>query len=462
MDSLSQILDTIDGYIWGAPLLVLLLCIGIMLTVSLKFLQVSYLPKALKLVFTPHKDEKGKDGEITSFAALCTALASTIGTGNIVGVATAVHMGGPGALFWMFVAAFFGMATKYAECLLAVKYREKDAKGRFCGGPMYYIKNGLHSKSLAALFALFTIGAGCFGIGTYCQINSMVQANELMFGMSSVGSCAIITALVGLVTLGGLKSISAFSAKVIPVMAVFYIVGCLFIIIMKIDLLPNAIYQIVSSAFSFDACVGGATGVGILMALRFGVARGIFSNEAGLGSAPIAAATAKTKYAAEQGLVNMTGTFLDTIIVCMLTGLVIVLTDTWNIEGLNGAAITTKAFSDTLGESWGIYVINIGLLLFAFTTTIGWNYYAESSVVYLFGTKVIYAYRVIYIAIVASASFMTLDVVWILADIFNGLMAFPNLIALFFLRKHVYEETAIYFNHLRSTLSKRTLDKQAN
>ena len=293
-------------------------------------------------------------------------------------------------MFWMFVAAFFGMATKYSECLLAVKYREVDEKGRYRGGPMYYIKNGLHCKSLAALFALLTVGAGCFGIGTYCQVNSMVDANRIMFGMSPLASCAIISALVGMVTVGGLNSISRVSTKLIPLMAVFYIVGCLFVILVNIENLPSAIVLIVKSAFNFDAGVGAATGIGILVAMRFGVARGMFSNEAGLGS-----------------------------------------------------------FRQTLGDSWGIYMVNIGLLLFAFTTVIGWNYYAESCVVYLFGTKVIYVYRFIYILIVASAAFMTLDLVWILADILNGLMALPNLIALFLLRKDIVEETKKYFAHLK-------------
>lgn len=313
---------------------------------------------------------------------------------------------------------------------------------------MYYIKNGLHCKSLAALFALLTVGAGCFGIGTYCQVNSMVDANRIMFGMSPLASCAIISALVGMVTVGGLNSISRVSTKLIPLMAVFYIVGCLFVILVNIENLPSAIVLIVKSAFNFDAGVGAATGIGILVAMRFGVARGMFSNEAGLGSAPIAAASAKTKFPAEQGLVNMTGTFFDTIIICMLTGLTIVLTNTWSGD-LDGAAITSEAFRQTLGDSWGIYMVNIGLLLFAFTTVIGWNYYAESCVVYLFGTKVIYVYRFIYILIVASAAFMTLDLVWILADILNGLMALPNLIALFLLRKDIVEETKKYFSHLK-------------
>ena len=454
MDSLAKILDTIDGYIWGAPLLVALMLIGIFLTYKLRLIQVSNLVFSLKLVFKKsNESDESKQCEITGFAALCTALASTIGTGNIVGVATAVHMGGPGALFWMFVAAFFGMATKYSECLLAIKYREVDEKGKYRGGPMYYIKNGMHNKPLAALFALLTVGAGCFGIGTYCQVNSMVEANSIMFGMSPLASCAIISVLVGMVTLGGLKSISKVSTKLIPLMAVFYIVGCLFVIAVNIQDLPAAIVTIVSSAFSFDAGIGGATGVGILVAMRFGVARGMFSNEAGLGSAPIAAASAKTEYAAEQGLVNMTGTFFDTIVICMLTGLTIVLTNTWSGD-LNGAAITSEAFRLTLGDSWGIYLLNIGLLLFAFTTIIGWNYYAESCVVYLFGTKCILAYRFIYVLIVASAAFMTLDLVWVLADILNGLMALPNLLALFILRKDIVEETVKYFAYLKSLKGK--------
>ncbi len=447
MDQMLAITNAIDSFIWGAPLLVSLILVGVFLTFILKFIQVSKLKLALKLVFTSNREDPSHKGEITSFAALCTALASTIGTGNIVGVATAVHMGGPGALFWMFVAAFFGMATKYAECLLAVKYREVDAKGRYCGGPMYYIKNGLNCKPLATLFAMLTIGAGCFGIGTYCQVNSMVEANTIMFGLSPIASCVLITVAVGLVTLGGLRSISIISSKLIPIMALFYIVGCFAVIISNITNLPNAIAIIIKSAFSFEAGVGGATGIGILVAMRFGVARGMFSNEAGLGSAPIAAATAKTKYAAEQGLVNMTGTFFDTIIICMLTGICIVITGAHNLD-LNGAALTTSAFTTAMGASWGVYVVNIGLLLFAFTTIIGWNYYAESALVYLVGSRFIYLYRVVYIAIVASAAFMTLEIVWILADILNGLMALPNLIALVLLRKDIVEETKLYFNYL--------------
>lgn len=460
MQELARILDVIDGYIWGAPLLIALIAVGILLTLKLRCIQVSNLMLSLKLVFSSkvNAEDESKAGEISGFAALCTALASTIGTGNIVGVATAVHMGGPGALFWMFVAAFFGMATKYSECLLAVKYREVDNKGKYRGGPMYYIKNGLKCKPLAALFALLTVGAGCFGIGTYCQINSMVDANRIMFNMSPLASCAIISVLVGLVTLGGLNSISRVSTKLIPIMAVFYIVGCIFVILVNIQNLPSAIVSIVQSAFNFDAGVGAATGMGILMAMRFGVARGMFSNEAGLGSAPIAAASAKTHFPAEQGLVNMTGTFFDTIIICMLTGFAIVLTNTWGGD-LEGAAITSEAFRVTLGDSWGIYMVNIGLLLFAFTTVIGWNYYAESCVVYLFGTKYIYVYRVIYILIVASAAFMTIDLVWVLADILNGLMALPNLIALILLRKDIVEETKKYFSYLRNH---RSVDELAD
>jgi AGCS family alanine or glycine:cation symporter len=448
MSQMLTVTNYIDEIIWGAPLLISLIFVGILLTVLLKFIQVSKFVLAIKLVFTSNK-KSSNQGEISGFAALCTALASTIGTGNIVGVATAVHMGGPGALFWMFVAAFFGMATKYAECLLAVKYREVDSKGRFCGGPMYYIKKGVKSKSLAALFALFTIGAGCFGIGTYCQVNSMVEANSIMFGLNPLASCVLITVAVALVTLGGLRSISVISSRLIPIMALFYIVGCFAVILSNLSSLPHAISVIFESAFSFDAGVGAATGMGILVAMRFGVARGMFSNEAGLGSAPIAAATAKTKFAAEQGLVNMTGTFLDTIVICMLTGLCIVITNAHTLD-LNGAALTSQAFTIAMGASWGQYVVNFGLLLFAFTTIIGWNYYAESALVYLCGTKYILLYRIVYIAIVASASFMTLEIVWVLADILNGLMAIPNLIALVLLRKDIIEETKIYLNYLKN------------
>ena len=413
MDALTQIVADINSILWGPWCLIpVLVGAGIFFTFKLRFVQIRQFGRAVKHVFggLSFNGEKAGNHGMTSFQSLATAIAAQVGTGNLAGVATAMAMGGPGAIFWMWLAAFFGMATKYSECLLAVKYREVDEKGRYRGGPMYYIKNGLHRKSLAALFALLTVGAGCFGIGTYCQVNSMVDANRIMFGMSPLASCAIISALVGMVTVGGLNSISRVSTKLIPLMAVFYIVGCLFVILVNIENLPSAIVLIVKSAFNFDAGVGAATGIGILVAMRFGVARGMFSNEAGLGSAPIAAASAKTKFPAEQGLVNMTGTFFDTIIICMLTGLTIVLTNTWSGD-LDGAAITSEAFRQTLGDSWGIYMVNIGLLLFAFTTVIGWNYYAESCVVYLFGTKVIYVYRFIYILIVASAAFMTLDLV---------------------------------------------------
>lgn len=446
-EMLSKFFDTLDGIIWGAPLMVVLMFIGIYLTFRLKWIQVSKLGLACRLVFTPHTPDADKKGEITSFAALCTALASTIGTGNIVGVATAVHMGGAGSLFWMFMAALFGMATKYSECLLAVKYRHIDDHGRYCGGPMYYIDKGLKSKWLAKIFALLTIGAACFGIGTYCQVNSMVAANTIMFDLNPLSSCVLITIAVALVTLGGLRSISVVSSKIIPIMALFYIGGCLAVILSNLSGIPDAIVKIVESAFSFEAGVGGATGIGILVAMRFGIARGMFSNEAGLGSAPIAAATAKTKFSAEQGLINMTGTFFDTIIICMLTGLCIILTGA-DVVSLNGAELTTQAFSIAMGKTWGVYIVNIGLLLFAFTTIISWNYYAESALVYLAGTKYIYVYRVTYILIVASAAFITLDVVWVLADILNGLMALPNLLAIFLLRKDIVEETKIYLKYL--------------
>ncbi len=463
MENFLQVLEAwanrADEIIWGVPLIALLVLTGVYLTLSLKCIQVTSLFRAIALVFSSVKHKKGEEGEITGFAALCTALASTIGTGNIVGVATAVHMGGPGALFWMFVAAFFGMATKYAECLLGVRYRKRDEKGVLYGGPMYYIRDGVKSPLLAKIFAILTIGAGCFGIGTYCQVNSMVEANAIMFDLTPIASVVIITVLAGAVTFGGLKSISRFSTKIVPLMALFYMSGCLAVVFTNLDALPGVFATIVKSAFNLEAGLGGAAGTGILIAMRFGIARGMFSNEAGLGSAPIAAATARTKYAAEQGLISMTGTFLDTIVICMLTGLVIVISGGWTNPDLNGVALTTYAFSSGLGASYGTYVVNLGLLFFAFTTVIGWNYYAESCYAYLFSSRTLYIYRIFYLFIVASSAVMTLNVVWVLSDVMNGLMALPNLIALFVLRKEIVEETVIYMRHLKKEVLKKEDDK---
>ena len=466
INAIASGLDWFDDLVWGPPLLILLLGVGIFLTFSLRCLQVSRLPLAAKMVFTPHKESQSKQGDLTSFAALCTALAATIGTGNIVGVATAVSIGGPGALFWMFVAAFFGMATKYAECLLAVHFRETDARGRYVGGPMFYIKNGIGrnypvlAKVLAFMFAVFGIMAGCLGIGTYAQINSIVEAGAQL-GVDRLYTSIGVTLVVGWIIYGGLKYIANTSRTVVPFMALVYIVCCLIVVCLNFSAVPDALKLIVESAFTTTSAVGGFAGATVLMAIQKGVARGIFSNEAGLGSAPIAAASAKTNSPVEQGLISMTGTFLDTMIICMLTGLTLVLTGAW-CSDVTGVAMTTMAFSSALGSAAGLYIINISLLLFAMTTIIGWNFYASRCVIYLFGAKAITPFKIIYILFVASYILIVLFVdmadatqktaintVWTISDIANGLMAFPNLIALIMLRKVIWSDTKDYFKNLR-------------
>ncbi len=458
---LEGYLDTVDGWVWGVPMLVLILGVGLALTFSLRFLQLSRLGTAVRLVFTPHRDQPGKQGDVTSFAALCTALAATIGTGNIVGVATAVGIGGPGALFWMFLAAFFGMATKYAECLLAVRYRELDSRGHYVGGPMYYIKNGIGprfpktSSFLAVMFAVFGIMAGCLGIGTYTQINSVVEAGAAL-GCNRMLTAVVITILVGAITLGGLKFIAGAAKKIVPVMALVYIGCCLTVIFLNIGRVPDALMMIVHAAFAPEPAIGGFAGATVLMAIQKGISRGIFSNEAGLGSAPLAAASAKTNSPVEQGLINMTGTFLDTMIICMLTGIALIVTGAWS-SSETGVAMTSLAFSSSMGSPLGSYAVNISLMLFAFTTILGWNFYTERCVIYLFGSRRIMAFRLIYILIVASYILIVayidmtntsqkaaVNSVWIIADIANGLMALPNLVALFLLRKDVVEETRKY------------------
>lgn len=443
MEVLTAILSKIDSFLWGAPLIILLIGTGIFLTARLGFLQVSRLPLALKLIFKA--ENKGK-GDVSSFKSLCVALAATVGTGNIVGVATAVKMGGPGALFWMWVAAFFGMATKYAEGVLAIKYRAYDKNREIAGGPMYYIRRGMGEKykPLAIFFAIATMLVAFLGIGTFPQVNAIIDSVNISFGVSKVATNMVLTLIVGMIIFGGLKNISKVTGKLIPFMAIFYIICSVYIILTNITAVPDAIRMIVKDAFTGSAAVGGFAGSTIMLAMQSGVARGIFSNEAGLGSAPIAAAAAKTKYPSEQGLISMTGTFIDTIIICSMTGLVLVLTGVWSGEA-NGAAMTSEAFVQCMGGFGGI-CLTLSLVLFAFTTILGWNYYGERACVYLFGVKGIVPYRVIFIALIAVGVFLKLDVIWILADIVNGLMAIPNLIALIALSGVVVEETKMYFN----------------
>ncbi|MDW6016941.1 sodium:alanine symporter family protein [Vibrio plantisponsor] len=444
MTNLQSLLQSIDNFIWGPPLLILLVGTGIYFTFRLGLLQFRHLPTALKMVFSKDKNSN-KEGDVSSFAALCTALSATIGTGNIVGVATAIKVGGPGALFWMWLAAVFGMATKYAECLLAVKYRKTDANGQMVGGPMYYLQYGVGSKALAVLFAIFALGVACFGIGTFPQVNAILDATQISFGVSREVTAVVLTLLVAFVTIGGIQSIAKVAGKVVPTMAVFYIVACLSVIITNSDQLLNAIELVLVSAFTSTAATGGFLGASIMLAIQSGIARGVFSNESGLGSAPMAAAAAKTDSCVRQGLISMTGTFFDTIIICTMTGLALILTGAWQTD-LAGAAMTTHAFAVGLNaNTLGPMLVSIGLMFFAFTTILGWNYYGERCVVYLLGTKAVLPYKLIFIALVASGAFLHLDMIWILADIVNGLMAIPNLIGLIALRHVVIEETRRYF-----------------
>ena len=444
--TIESILSAIDSFIWGAPLLILLSGTGLYLTLRLGFIQIRYLPRALGYLF---KKDKGGKGDVSSFAALCTALAATIGTGNIVGVATAVQAGGPGAIFWMWLVALLGMATKYAECLLAVKYRVRDKNGFMAGGPMYYIERGLGIKWLAKLFALFGVMVAFFGIGTFPQVNAITHAMQDTFNIPVLVTAIIVTLLVGLIILGGVKRIAIASSVIVPFMAILYVTTSLVIILLNIEKVPDAISLIIYSAFDPQAALGCAVGFTVIKAIQSGVARGIFSNESGLGSAPIAAAAAQTREPVRQGLISMTGTFLDTIIVCTMTGIVLVLTGAWNNPELAGATVTNYAFAQGLGTSIGATIVTVGLLFFAFTTILGWCYYGERCFVYLVGIRGVKLYRLAYIVLVGLGSFLHLNLIWIIADIVNGLMAFPNLIALIGLRKVVIEETKDYFQRLK-------------
>ena len=455
-------LKKIDDLVWGIPLIVLILAVGIFLTIRLSGIQVTKLPMAVKQIF--RKDTNAQEGEVSSFGALCMALSATIGTGNIVGVATAIVTGGPGALFWMWIAAFFGTATKYAECLLAIKYRVVAKDGHIVGGPFYYIENGMGKsyKWLAKMFAIFGVGAGLLGIGTFTQINGITGAVNNFFdptnmhtvqlfgseySWSVVISGVILTICAALVIIGGVKRISAVAEVIVPFMAMLYIATVLIILVTHLSEIPRVFVEIVESAFGLRAAAGGALG-SIMIAMQKGIARGIFSNEAGLGSAPIAAATVKTDEPVEQGLVSMTGTVIDTLIICTMTGFSILVTNTWNI-GLEGVSVTTRAFQLGLPypEQVSSFVLMICLVFFAFTTILGWDYYSERCVEYLVGDKptVIKIYRWLYIVAIFIGPFMTISAVWTLADIFNGLMALPNLIALFALSGVVAAETKKYF-----------------
>lgn len=469
---LDHTLGIIDDFVWGIPLIALILIVGLLLTLRSKGVQFLHLGKAFKFMF---KDEKGGVGEVSSFGALCTALSATIGTGNIVGVATAVCAGGPGALFWMEVAALFGMATKYAEGLLAVKYREVGPDGKVLGGPFYYIEKGLGKKWkwLAVLFAIFGVFVGLMGIGTITQVNGIASAVQNFFDPDSVSKISlfgnlyptatviagvVVTIFVALVIIGGLKRIAKVSEVIVPFMAILYILCGLTIIVCNITRVPGAIATIVHGAFNPAAVTGGVVGT-VFIAMQKGIARGIFSNEAGLGSAPIAAAAARTKEPVRQGLVCMTGTFIDTIIVCTITGLAIVITGAWQQPGLEGAAVTSYAFGQGLWflpNSISTFMLMICLAFFAFTTILGWDYYSERCLQYLVGDRkgILMGYKILYIIAVFIGPFLTVSAVWTMADIVNGLMAFPNVIALILLSGVVAKETRDYIKRYKSNVLK--------
>ncbi|WP_419724924.1 alanine/glycine:cation symporter family protein [Terrisporobacter petrolearius] len=444
MDFLN-LLNKVDSFIWGPPLLVLLVGTGIYLTVRLGLIQIIKLPKALKLIF---KAENEGNGDISSFGALCTALAATIGTGNIVGVATAIKAGGPGALFWMWLAAFFGMATKYSEGLLAIKFRTKDKNGQVSGGPMYYIVNGMGEKwrPLALFFAISGILVALLGIGTFSQVNSITDAVQGSFDIDPKITGVILAICVALVVFGGLQSISKVATKIVPFMTVAYILICLTILGKFYTLIPETFTLIFKSAFTGQAATGGFIGATVSMAIRNGIARGVFSNESGLGSAPIAAAAAKTKWPAEQGLISMTGTFIDSIIICTLTGVSLIISGVWQSD-LNGALMTQSAFASVLPNLGPIF-LTISLSLFAFTTILGWSYYGERCFEFLFGVKKINLFRGLFVLMVLLGAFLKLEMVWIIADIVNGLMALPNLIALLALSPIIISETKLYLDYL--------------
>ncbi|MGM9986946.1 MAG: alanine/glycine:cation symporter family protein [Bacillaceae bacterium] len=435
------ILEKVDSFIWGPPLLILLVGTGILFTFRLGFLQVTGLPRALKLIFTAQN--KGK-GDVSSFAALCTALAATVGTGNIVGVATAIAAGGPGALFWMWIAAFFGMATKYAEGVLAIKYRIVDKNGQVSGGPMYYITRGLGPKfkPLAIFFAISGVLVALLGIGTFPQVNAISSSVNGTFGVPVEITGITLAVIVALIIFGGIQSISKVATKIVPFMTILYIVITVAIIIASYRHIPDTVALVLKSAFTGSAATGGFLGATIAMAIRNGVARGVFSNEAGLGSAPIAAAAAKTNSPAEQGLISMTGTFIDSIIICTLTGFSILLTGVWQGDA-KGAAMTEAAFQ-TVIPSIGSFLLTSCLILFAFTTILGWCYYGERCTEFLIGVKGITPFRIVFVLMVGLGAFITLDAVWLIADIVNGLMALPNLIALIGLSSVVVMETKKY------------------
>ena len=441
MSVFEQTIDAINGLVWGPIMLTLLLGTGIFLTIGLRGMTITRIPYAFKQLF---KGRKGSgDGEISPFNALMTALSSTVGTGNIAGVATAIGIGGPGALFWMWCTALVGMATKYAEAVLAVNYRETDAAGKKVGGPMYYIKNGLGKrwKPLAFLFALFGALAG-FGLANTVQSNTVSQVLFNNFQIPTIASGLIMAFLVALVLLGGIQRIAQVAGKLVPLMTVIYLVATLLILLMNLTEIPAALVFIVDSAFNGTAATGGFAGATVMLALRMGVSRGIFSNESGLGSAPIAHAAAATNSPVRQGTIAMLGTFIDTLIICTMTGLVLIVTDVWSSD-LQGAAMTLQVFDSSL--PFGGDILSLCIALFAFTTMLGWSYYGERCAQFLLGPKVVLPFRVLWVVGIFLGTQMSLGLVWKMSDALNGMMAIPNLIALLLLSPVVFKLTRQYY-----------------
>ena len=444
IESLDRIFGTLSSWIWGPPLILILIGTGTWFTIRLRGLQFTRLFPALKLaLFKRHRDES-EEGDISHFQALMTALSATVGTGNIAGVAGAIAVGGPGALFWMWITGLVGMVTKYAEAVLAVRFRIKDHRGNMCGGPMYYISDGMGWRWMGILFAFFA-SIAAFGIGNMVQSNSVADVVESAAHIPSWVTGLILMVGTGLVILGGIRSIGRVAGILVPVMIVFYVGTALLILFLKVNQIPSAFALILKHAFTPTAGFGGFVGSSIMLTIRQGVSKGIFSNESGLGSSPIAAAAARTRNPATQALVSMTQTFIDTLIVCTLTGLVLIVTGAWQ-SGLTGAELTSAAFSEGVGSRFGQIIVAVGLSLFAFSTLIGWSYYGEKSIEFLIGERAIIPYRVAWTLIVGVGAVIKLDLVWAFADVCNGLMAFPNLIALIVLTPIVVQETQKYLN----------------
>ena len=448
MEAFESFISSINALVWGPPMLVMILGVGLFLSIGLKLMPVLKLRAGFQLMWKGRTGAES-EGEIPPFQALMTALSATVGTGNIAGVATAVFLGGPGALFWMWLTALVGMATKYSEAVLAVRFREVDERGAYTGGPMYYIRNGLGKKWawLGVLFAIFAAVAA-FGIGNTVQANSVADVLETNFNLPHWITGLVLMVLVGLVLIGGIKRIGQVASTLVPSMAIAYILVGLMVLAINAEQIPNAIAMVFTHAFSPVAAEGGFAGAAVWAAIRFGVARGIFSNEAGLGSAPIAHAAAQTKSPINQGMVAMLGTFIDTIIVCSITGLVIISSGAWT-SGETGAALTSLAFETGL-PGFGNYVVAISLATFAFTTIIGWSFYGERCIEFLFGVKAIVPYRVVWILAIPVGATINLGLIWLIADTLNAMMALPNLVALLLLSPVVFKLTREHFEKERS------------